>query len=137
MELKGWQTNLSKKYSMSRGSQLARASVRRERRVAGIFFRVACGQIYMYINILLFFKPLQILVQITKKYLILISLFIVSGPYLVHLMPDPSTIKHNSIICIHITLIVQNLSSLGGKFDQQQLGSCQLKMHDYEIVGQI
>ena len=71
----------------------------------------------MYINILLFFKPLQILVQITKNDLILISLFNVSGPYLVHLMPDPSTVKHYSIICIHHTLIVQNLSSLRGKFD--------------------
>ena len=33
-------TNLSKKYSLRTGSQLARASVRRERRVAGIFLRV-------------------------------------------------------------------------------------------------
>ena len=32
--------NLSKKYSLSRGSQLASASVSRERRVAGIFFKV-------------------------------------------------------------------------------------------------
>ena len=34
------QKNLSKKYSLSRGSQLASASVSRERRVAGIFFKV-------------------------------------------------------------------------------------------------
>ena len=33
-------TDLSKKYSLRTGSQLARASVKRDRRVAGIFLRV-------------------------------------------------------------------------------------------------